>query len=234
MSTEPVHNYRSTCAELDRVLQDLDVNIRVSEQNIKLRETYTEQLRHHENNLRLCNMVIENVKPLVDETLEYVNRRREESMQSINQAIRLACSIIPDADPGTHFELDGDEAWLATSDELSIQNTEGGAFREISSTFIRSVVASTNPNILQTLMLDEMFAHVSVANTETLSQYLNVIGQDMQIICIEQKPEIKSNIDTTIYTFRKGDQYTEVTSQVLHAGETYVVQGDKQDESKAD
>lgn len=226
MPANAINNYSRTCAALDEAIRDLDLNIRMSEQNKKLQQTYTEQLNKHEHNITLCNAVMESLKPLIEDTLNYINARREESMQNINNAIRLACDIIPDADPGTHFELDGDEAWLATSDDLSIQNTEGGAFREISSTFIRSVVVSANPGILRTMLLDEMFAHVSVENTQTLSMYLNIISQDMQIICIEQKPEIKSNIDTIVYTFKKGDKYTDVTKTLVKAGESFKMEED--------
>jgi hypothetical protein len=59
-----------------------------------------------------------------------------------------------------------------------------------------------------------VFAHVSVENTANLSLYLNVLCQDRQVICIEQKPEISSNIDATVYHFTKGDMYAQIERSI--------------------
>lgn len=215
MSTQSSPNYHSTCNTLSELIRDLDVKLRLSEQNVRLKANYQDQLNRHENNIVLCTSVIEQVKPLVADIQKYINDKRTESMQNINNALRLAGDIIPDSAAGIHFKMEGDEAWLATSDDLTVQNTEGGAFRQVSSNFVRAVVLSSNPDFLQTIMLDECFAHVSVENTNQLSFYLNVLCQDRQIICIEQKPEIGSNIDSTIYHFNKLNKVSEVTKQVV-------------------
>lgn len=219
MSTQSVVNYNSTCHNLENALRDIDVKIRMSEQNAKLKAQYQDQYRRHENNIALCNAVLDKIKPMVGGVQKYINKKRTESMQNINNALRLAGEIIPDSASGIHFKMDGDEAWLATEDDLTVQNTEGGAYRQVSSTFVRAVVLASNADFLQTIMLDEVFAHVSVENTNQLSFYLNVLCQDRQIICIEQKPEIGSNIDTTTYTFSKGTNYAELTKQVVKRNE---------------
>lgn len=219
MSTQSFANYYSTCNSLANAIRDIDLKVRMSEQNARLKAQYQEHYRKHENNIALCNSVIDKVKPLVGAVQKYINNKRAESMQNINNALRLAGEIIPDSAQGIHFKMDGDEAWLSTQDDLTVQNTEGGAFRQVSSSFVRAVVLASNPDFLQTIMLDEMFAHVSVENTNQLSFYLNVLCQDRQVICIEQKPEIGSNIDTTIYTFAKGTDYAEVKKQVVQRNE---------------
>ena len=215
MFTESSPNYHSTCNTLGELIRDIDVKLRLSEQNVKLKASYQDQLNRHENNIALCTAVIENLKPMVSDVQKYINDKRTESMLNINNALRLSGDIIPDSAPGIHFEMDGDEAWLSTSDGLTVQNTEGGAFRQVSSNFVRAVVLSSSMGFLQTILLDEVFAHVSVENTSQLSYYLNVLCQDRQIICIEQKPEIGSNIDTTIYHFSKLNKVSEVTKQVV-------------------
>lgn len=207
--------YSGTCSQLSKAIQDIDVKLRMSEQNAKLKANYTEQLSKHENNIVYCNSVLETLKPKITDIQEYINTKREESMQNINNALRLAGEIIPDSEQGIHFVLEDDEAWLATSDDLTVQNTEGGAFRQVSSTFVRSVVLASNPELLQTMFLDEIFAHVSVENTAQLSFYLNVLCQDRQVICIEQKPEIFSNIEATVFTFKKNEKFSEVTKTVV-------------------
>ena len=210
MYTEQVTNYSATCNNLDTLLRDVEVKIRMSEQNAKLRDQYCEQLNRHEGNIKACTAVMERIKPLIADTQKYINDKRVESMLNINNALRLAGDIIPDSASGIHFKIEGDEAWLATSDDLTVQNTEGGGYRQVSSSFVRSVVLSSNPDLIQTLILDEMFACVSVENTAQLSLYLNVLCQDKQVICIEQKPEIASNIDATIYNLKKGTEFVEV------------------------
>lgn len=211
MFTQSSNNYSGTCHHLSQVIQDLNVKIQLSEQNAKLKANYSEQLRKHEGNIVYCNAVLESLKPKVNDIQEYINNKRVESMQNINNALRLAGEIIPDSASGIHFEMEDDEAWLATEDGLTVQGTEGGAFRQVSSAFVRAVVLGANPDALQTMFFDEVFAHVSVANTATLSMYLNILCQDKQVICIEQKPEIFSNIDATVFFFDKGEKYTTVT-----------------------
>ena len=220
MFSQSLVNYNSTSNNLAAAIREIDLKIRMSEQNIKLKDQYQESYRKHENNIALCNAVIDTLKPLSANIQKYINKKRVESMQNINNALRLAGEIIPDSAQGIHFKMDGEEAWLSTEDDLSVQNTEGGAFRQVSSSFVRASVLDSNPDLLQTMMLDEMFAHVSVENTNQLSFYLNVLCQDRQVICIEQKPEIGSNIDTTIYTFSKGTDYAEVKKQIIKRSDT--------------
>lgn len=165
-------------------------------------------------------MLIDMVKPLLAGTQEYIDAKKKESMNNINNALRLAGEIIKDSAEGIFFQLDGDEAWLSTRDGLEVDMTEGGGYRQISSTFIRSAVLSASPHNLKTMLLDEMFATVSVQNSSVLSLYLNVMCQDMQVISIEQKPQVYSNVDATVYTFNKVGDYTEVTSKkITHSAE---------------
>lgn len=212
------NDYSSTCAALSKAISDLDVRVRVSEQNQKLKDTYTDKIKTLEDNIGLCNGVINIMKPLLEDVQKYITGRRKESMNNINNALRLAGEIIQDATEGIYFQLDGDEAWLSTPDGLEVDTVEGGGYRQISSTFIRSVVLGANRNTLNTLLLDEIFALVSAENSATLSLYLNVMFQNMQVISIEQKPEVSSNIDNITYTFAKNNNYAEVTKKVIKRG----------------
>jgi len=194
---------------------DLDVRIRVSEQNQKLHDSYQEKLQTLEENIYLCKEVLDNVKPLLNDVQDYIAERRRESMQNINNALRMSGEIIQDASEGVYFQLEGDEAWLATSDGLIVDAVEGGGYRQISSTFLQSVVLNVNPNTLHTLILDEVFALVSPENSAILSEYLSVLCKTTQIISIEQKPQVYSNVDSTLYKFVKGDEYSEVHKECI-------------------
>lgn len=204
-------DYSSTCGLLEKEIAGMTARVRVSEQNTKLKESLEGQVANLNNGLAMCSQFLDLVKPLLADTKEYIDNKRKSSMNNINNALRLAGEIIPDSASGIFFQLDGDEAWLSTNDGLEVDMTEGGGYRQISSTFIRSAVLAANPHNLRTLLLDEMFATVSVANSAVLSSYLNVICQDMQVISIEQKPQVYCNIDAEIYTFNKLGEFTEVT-----------------------
>ena len=215
MSENTVYNYADTSTRLAKVIQDLDVEIRVSEQSMKLKTKYEEELVKLEANITLCNGVLEKLKPLLADTKEYINTRYKESMQSINNALRLSGEIIPDAGSGVHFAPDKAEAWLAPQDGLEVPMVEGGGFRQVSSAFLRAVVLGANPDNLQTLFFDEVFSLVSIPNSSTLSLYLNILTQDFQIISIEQKPQVYSNIDCIMYTFTKDNDFAEVSKRIV-------------------
>ena len=166
---------------------------------------------------------------MLDDIQVYIAERRKNSMQSMNNALRMAGEIIQDSTEGIYFKIDGDEAWLATPDGLEADMVEGGGYRQISSTFIRSVVLGVNNGTLDTLLLDEIFALVSPENSAALSLYLNVICQDKQVISIEQKPQVYSNIDSVMYTFSKGTDYTEVHKSIIKHGEFDGVREEKVD-----
>lgn len=211
MYTESISDYTSTCSALMNKITDCNTKLTVTEQSAKLRESYAEKVQKIEANIKLCNGVIDTVKPMIEDTQTFMAAKRDESLQNINNALRLASEIIPDASDGICFQNDGNESWLSTADGLEVQDVEGGGFRNISSTFLRAVVLAAGAENLQTLFLDEVFAAVSPENANTLSLYLNIMCQDKQVISIEQTPAAYANVDCIYYTFNKGEEFTEVT-----------------------
>ena len=208
-------NYHlNTCATLDRKIQELEVKRQVSEQNIKLRESYQSQMKQMEDSITVVNTVVSILKPLIADIQKYLSDKREQSMQNINNALRLAGEIISDSTEGIRLEMDGEEAWLSTPDNLDVDDVEGCGYRQVSSAFLRAVILEAQQGMLNTMLMDEMFALVSVENSATLSLYLNVICQNAQMIAIEQKPEVFMNIDATVYEFSANDNYAEVTKRV--------------------
>lgn len=210
--------YSSTCARLNAEIQDLTVRIKVADTNQQLLNSYNDKITRLNENIAYCNMALDRCKPLLADSQDYVVKRRKQSMQRINRALQMAGEIIQDSTEGIYFQMDGDEAWLSTPDGLEVDMVEGGGYRQISSTFIRSVIANTTDDTLNTLMLDEVFALVSPENSAVLSLYLNVICQDMQVISIEQKPQVYSNIDCVAYKFNKIGKFSEFTkSEIKHS-----------------
>lgn len=220
MHENTISDYSNICNSLIKQIQDLDVTIRVSKQNRTLLESYNEKIKKAESNITLCNSVIDTLKPMIDDIMTYITERKKESMNNINNAIRMAGDIIPDATEGIYFKMDGDDAWLATPDDLEVDDVEGGGFRQISSLFLRKVILQSNPDTLDIIFSDEAFSLVSLENTSKLSLYLNVLSQDMSFISIEQKPQIYSNLDATMYLFDKGEEFAEVTKSQIKNGVT--------------
>lgn len=221
MSTYANDNYSNTCSVLDRVIQDYTTRIKLSEQNKNLKATYEGKCKQLQGGVQYCNAILDFVKPMIEDLHEYIDGKRKASMENINAALRMAGEIIKDATEGIYFQLDGDEAYLVTPDGLEVDAVEGCGYRQISSTFLRSVILEANPGKLSTLMLDEVFSLVSPDNSASLSLYLNVMTQNTQVISIEQKPQVYSNIDHVRYVFTKGEQFAEVTKEmVTHGGDT--------------
>lgn len=219
MSTQQLSSYTDTCVALGKAIQDYTGRISISTNNAQLRDSYADKIKNLESNIGLCNLVIDVLKPMSGDIQLYLAERKKEAMQNINNAIRMAGEIVQDAGDGVHFEIDGDEAWLATPDSLNVDTVEGGGFRHISSAFLRSVLLGSNPAFLNTMFLDEVFSTVSVNNSSALSLYLNVLFQNMQVISIEQKPQVYSNNDVIAYVFNKIGEYTQVTKKYVKRGE---------------
>lgn len=213
MSSFFTGSYSDTCTALMNEINRLDARIQVSEKNKKIYDEYTATNERLERSTAVCNSLLAEMKPLISVTQQYISDKRNSSMQDINNALRLAGEIIPESTEGIYFCLDGDEAWLSTPDSMEVDSVEGGGYRQISSTFIRSVLLETMFDRLHTLMLDELFSLVSPANSAVLSLYLNVMCQNMSVISIEQKPQVYSNINHRVYKFSKNGNYTSVTME---------------------
>ena len=211
MPTNSGDNYASTCALIEQRIRELDGRIKTAEAQSKLIAKFKDDMVKCETNVGALNGVLNELKPMLADVQDYINQRKKNSMQNINNALRLAGEVIPDSADGIYFKFDDDEAWLSTADGLEVDSTEGGGYRQISSNFVASVVLSANSENLQTMFLDEIFGLVSTTNSATLSLYLNIICKNMQIISIEQKPQVYSNIDHTVYQFNKIGEYTEIS-----------------------
>ena len=99
-----------------------------------------------------------------------VTQRFMSAMRAAATSYRpVTITIIPRCEDG--------EAWFETQDGIDVSRLEGSGFRSILSVMMRSVVLRANPQFLQTLVLDEIFAKLSVENSATLSSYLPVLAQ---------------------------------------------------------
>ena len=206
MSQKSGHCYSTTCSALNQAITDIRSEIRVGEQNKKLREDYLKAKASHESNIKICNQVIENLKPLVGTTERYLAERKESSLQNLNNALRMAGDIVQDAMSGIRISIDKESATIVDEEGGLVQTMEGGGYRQISSAFLRHAILSMAPEYLHTVFLDETFALVNDENSAVLSSYLQLMSKSTQIISIEQKKEVYSNVDHISYTFSKAEK----------------------------
>lgn len=214
MYEEHLHGYGDTCARLTKEINELRSLLQTAEQNEKLRANYEQKKVQHNANIRLCASVLDECKPLIANTKNYLSKKKTESLQGINNALRISGEIVQDSMGGVQFEIDKGEANIVDENGCEIQIMEGGGYRQISSTLIRSVVLGGAPQYLQTMFLDETFALVNDDNSATLSLYLQLISQNQQVISIEQKDSTYLNCDHECYTFKKAEKFSTVEHTV--------------------
>lgn len=155
------------------------------------------------------------LRPFMKEITVFLNDKRKKSRAAINAALRIAGVIVPDSMGSIQLQIEGKEAWLETADGMYVDRCEGGGYKGAASVFLESVMLRSNPMFMQTMILDEPCSRLSADNSVTLSTYLPTICQDMQIILIEQKPEICSTVsDAWRYKFFKNDMEQTIVERV--------------------
>ena len=156
--------------------------------------------------IKRLDVGISSYAALLEAITSYTDERRRDGNTAVMSAMRAAAYIVPSCDDTIIPRCEDGEAWFETQDGIDVSRLEGSGFRSILSVMMRSVV-------LQTLVLDEIFAKLSVENSATLSSYLPVLAQDMQIISIEQKPEVFANNSHTAYKFFLDGDHTVVQKE---------------------
>jgi hypothetical protein len=160
--------------------------------------------------VRSSAIALTKLKSLITDTLEYTTERRAQSMLAVKQAIRRAGNIVPASGRDVEWKMSDGEAWFETADGLYLDRVEGSGYRATLSMFMRGVYLRLNPGYLNTLILDEVFAKLSAERSVVLASYLAALGENMQIISIEQKPEVFEDIPCVSYNFLLTDGVTSV------------------------
>lgn len=204
--------YRSTCAQLTTAISDCTAKINLTQSNKALQLSCQEKLDRHKRNLYYANQVLDELKPVLAGIKEYIAERKRSALLGINNAIRLASEIVPNAMSNVHLEIEENgDAYVASPDGIDMNILEGGGYRQVLSSFIQSVILEANQSFLQTMILDEKYTMLSGEYSADLSTYLGIMGTTHQIISIEQKDAVYSNTSYLDYRLSKGDQYTSVT-----------------------
>ena len=213
MPTDTEFDYSNLCLSLDEIINKLDIEIKMSKLQRANYDKYMKQIEQLSNTIYNIDVIVQTLTPVLKDIINYEADRKRQTLNSVNQAIAKASEIIPDAMDNVYFEIKGEDAWLQTKDGLLTRLAEGSGFKSILSIFLREVLLSINGAYLQTLILDEPFAKVSVEHSATLSLFINAMSQRLQVISIEQKPEIYTNANYINYYFEKLGDYTRITKE---------------------
>lgn len=213
------NKYANTVDKLNKYKSDLQYKIKMSKVNRENLKSYDKQIKDLDKAIVMLEQVRAYLKPVINDVTLYLGERKKQSVKSIQGAIRMATEIIPNAMPNIYLEVKGDEAWISTTNGLMVKLSEGAGFKSILSAFLQAVTLGANPNHLQTIILDERFAKVSVEHSTVLSTFLSLMVQNMQIISIEQKPEVYMNVDHIEYKFEKQGDFTLVSREEHNNGE---------------
>lgn len=214
MPTEQSNKYAHICSLMRAEISNCDFRIKQTDENQKKLNNLNGYLESYKKSVRYCDYLMQSLKPFIEDIQEHITERRKSSLHNINQALLIAGTVIPDSKEGIKFVFDGKDAWLETPSGILADRAEGSGYKGTSSVFVRSVVLGSNPQYLQSMLLDEPFAKVSPENSATLSSCLPIMAQDKQIILIEQKKEIYSNLDCVVFGFFKDDEgYTTIARE---------------------
>jgi DNA repair exonuclease SbcCD ATPase subunit len=201
LDTQQQRGYADLCVKLSAEIANCSFRIEQTRENEKKAEKLRGQSDALGSSIKDTDTLIEKLKMLIEDVSTYTSDRRASSVNAVKQALMAAGNIVPASSKQIVFKMDQGEAWFETKDGLSLDRVEGSGYRATLSMFMRSVFMQTNPQYLQTLILDEIFAKLSPERSAILSTYLPLLGENIQIISIEQKPEVFSGLDCVSYNF---------------------------------
>lgn len=211
---------------MNTLVEDLRKRAQEATFRIAATQRNTETRKKQEKNMESCRVAIARLdkgmavyKGLLNAITEYADEKRKGGTAAVFAAMQAAAYIVPSCDETIIPRCEEGEAWFETRDGIDVSRLEGGGYRSILSCLMRTVVLRSNPQFLQTLVLDEIFAKLSVENSATLSGYLPILAQDMQIITIEQKPEVTAKTPHITYRFQLEGDRTSVSREEVVYGE---------------
>lgn len=220
MCAELNHSYSAICQQLTNEASVLASRIAVAKENEEKRKKYTQMLKSVCSALSSYKNTASKLRHTIDDITEYLGEKKKAGNMAINAALLSARNVVPDSMEGIHLVVDGDEAWLESREGMLMERMEGGGYRATCSLFMRKVALSSSTNTLQLLILDELLAKLSPESSAIVSQYLPILAQDCQMIIIEQKAEVYSQLNCKRYHFFLAEGETIVREEDIKNGES--------------
>lgn len=215
MDNDAIVRYSNLCSELVQKAAALEQQIAISKSNEEKKKQAVGMIESCTNIVTGYKRTGSILKQLINEIIDYLGERSKQGNMAINAALLSARNVVPDAMSGIRMQVDGKEMWLENEDGLLVERMEGGGFRAACSLFCRKVALASNPDTMQLLILDELLAKLSSEASVTVSQYLPILAQDMQIIIIEQKKEVYAQSTCVRYNFFLAEGKTVIEKEVI-------------------
>ncbi|MDR1523240.1 MAG: hypothetical protein LBS29_04750 [Endomicrobium sp.] len=210
MDSGTKYRYFDVCARLERVVTESNLKIKQSLDNKEKVKKIKDAIIVYNDILDKFSFVEKELKQMIEDLTEYVGDKKKESLYTIAQVLLAVGNIVPASSQDIRFKMEDGEAWFETSDRMSLDRVEGSGYRAVLSMFMRNVFLQLNPQYMRVLILDEIFAKLSPERSAVLSTYLGMLGESMQIISIEQKPEVFTNTVCESFNFFIEDNKTTV------------------------
>lgn len=187
--------------------------IAVTKKSLSERYTLTKKVNDLKETDHMCDLSIEHLKQVQSKLIKYNNKKKENSMSGIYSSIYTAKSIIPDtADLTMSYDKNMERLKIVNDKGVTIDNITGCGFKELVSLLIR-IVTLRNSDYILTLFLDESLFGLSPDNSAKISKYLNILAKNVQLIMIEQKNEIFTDVEGPVYTFNQIEGVTYIEKE---------------------
>jgi predicted ATPase len=169
----------------------------------------TGRLTQFSDNLKIIDQTSSFIKATRDEIIDYLAEKKSQAISSVHGCFETAKNILPQAQEATMLIHDKTMK-ITTEDGLEMFDSDGCGNSSILSMLIRGVVLR-NTQYQKIKFLDEPLSALSPETSVLFSYILPYLVQDMQLVLIEQKPEVFASItDCTTYHFTKVDKVTTV------------------------
>lgn len=218
MSTELNNSYTAICKQLTNEAAVLGSRIAIARDNEEKRKKNTEKLKAICSAISVYKNTVYKLRHCIQDIVDYLGEKKKSGNMAINAALLSARNVVPDSMEGIRLIVDGDEAWLESAEGLLMERMEGGGYRATCSLFMRKVALASSQTTMQFLILDELLAKLSPESSAVVSQYLPILAQDCQIIIIEQKNEVYSQLDCKRYHFFLAEGETIVREEEIRNG----------------
>ena len=218
MSDEQFNTYPDVCRQLTTMASALGTEVRIARENEEKRIQNTALLKNVVTSETLFKNAVKLVQQEIDDILEFLNEKKKQGNMAVNAALLSARNVIPDSMDGVRLEVSDEEAWLEVGDGMLVERMEGGGFRATLSLFMRKLALSSSPDTEQILIIDELLSKLSTESSAVISQYLPLLAQKSQIIIIEQKPEVYSQLNGVRYHFFLTEGETSVRKEEITNG----------------
>lgn len=168
-----------------------DMHVSATKESLHHQESIVERYKTCEVQTGILTQVMAATKSSIKIGQEYLSEKRANSLHDIRRAISTASSVIQNCPP-IRLKTHSNYAALVCGPkdrESLFDDIEGGGCRSSVAFFTRKSVLNNTP-YMPLLVCDEAFPTMSPETAQAFSHLLKESAKTMQIIVIEQHPDV--------------------------------------------